>query len=198
MVCVSLECSSWSPVLKLNPPSTTHFPGFLVCACPRGYSVPLFPALSALKARGQFATFGSRLRSFKTALYSLSDISTMWAFAACLADSMAISCVLSSRAVTRLTSSIGHDPAMRSRRLDATSNNHVLDEMRSFQRHSRYPKRSLTTDRSPLDAESFVDGELPESIHSSPRQQRRRAVLMMARRKPFTWSHVHASTTSTL
>ena len=57
---------------------------------------------------------------------------------------------------------------MRSRRLDATTNNQVLDEMRSFQHHSCTPKESdcsLTTGHYSWTLSRTVDGELPESIH---------------------------------
>ena len=115
----------------------------------------------------------------------------MWAFAACLADSMAISCALSSRAATRLISSIGHDPAMRSRRLDATSNNQVPDETRSFQRHSWYPKKAIAA--SPRADHPWTQNRLVMvscqkllTAHSPPRQKGRRSVLMTARRTPST------------
>ena len=57
---------------------------------------------------------------------------------------------------------------MRSRRLDATSNNQVLDEMRSFQHHNCTPKESvcsLATGRCSWTQNRSVDGELPENIY---------------------------------
>ena len=64
-------------------------------------------------------------------------------------------------------SSIGHDPTMRSRRLDATSNNQVLDDMCNFQHHSCTPKESecsFTTGRCSWTQNRSV-GKLPDSIH---------------------------------
>ena len=55
---------------------------------------------------------------------------------------------------------------MRSRRLDVTSNNQVLNEMRSFQRHSLHTQRKqvrLTTVRHSWPLNRSVEGELPES-----------------------------------
>ena len=75
-----------------------------------------------------------------------------------------------------------------------------------------HPKRPVAASQradQPWTQNRSVRSELPENVsmvscqkvftaHSSPRQQRRCAVLMTARRTPSTGSHIHASTTSTL
>ena len=83
-----------------------------------------------------------------------------------------------------------HGSAMRSRRLEVASNNQVLDEMRSFQRHRCTPKESdcsLTTVRHSCTLNRSVDRqtETSRSVHDGTTYV-------------LHWVHIHASTTSTL